>query len=98
MNLHEQTDRIKQMMGLLNESTDTEYSVIEITMPMAYMPKKYYYQAVPTWKTKEDTIYVLKGKTGKTISTENIKVLKTFKGGHQNPEMLNYLEELRKKD
>ena len=98
MNLQEQTNRIKQMMGLLNENTDTEYSVIEITMPMAYMPMKYYYQAVPTWKTKEDKIYVLKGTTGKTISTKNIKVLKTFKGDHKNPEMLDYLEELRKKD
>jgi hypothetical protein len=81
---------------VISESDDTEYAVIEITKPLGYMDLKYYYQAVPYWKTKEDKIYIKKGASGyKTISTKNIKVLKIFKN-ENDPEMKEYLKELRK--
>ena len=80
---------------ILREETEPEYAVIEITKPLARMEEKYYYQIVPYWKTKEDKIYINKGASGrKTISTDNIKVLKTFKG-EDNPEMKEYLNKLR---
>jgi hypothetical protein len=81
--------------SILREETEPEYAVIEITKPLARMEEKYYYQIVPYWKTKEDKIYINKGASGrKTISTDNIKVLKTFKG-EDNPEMKEYLNKLR---
>jgi hypothetical protein len=89
MNLQESIRRI------LREEAEPEYAVIEITKPLARMEEKYYYQIVPYWKTKEDKIYINKGASGrKTISTDNIKVLKTFKG-EDNPEMKEYLNKLR---
>ncbi len=95
MKLQENINRIKEVMGIITESDDTEYAVIEITKPLGYMDLKYYYQAVPFWKTKEDKIYIKKGVSGyKTISTKNIKVLKIFKNGN-DPEMKEYLKELR---
>jgi len=95
MNLQEQISRIQSMMGVISESNDTEYAVIEILIPLARMNPKYYYQSVPLHKTEYDMIYVKKGASGhKTISTKNIKVLKTFKGG-DNPEMIEYLKKLR---
>jgi hypothetical protein len=98
MNLHENIHRIKEMMGIISESEETEYAVIEITKPMARMEPKYYYQEVPYWHTKEDMIFVKKGSAGnKMISTKNIKVLKTFKGRH-DPEMKEYLKKLRSGD
>jgi len=80
-------------------NTDEEkYAVIEITKPIARMEPKYYFQEVPFWKTKEDMIYINKGSSGKkTISTKNIKVLKTF-SDRNSPEMKKYLEKLRNQE
>lgn len=98
MNLQENIQRIKEVMGVITESEETEYAVIEITKPLRYIEPKYYYQEVPYWQTKEDLIYIKKGSAGtKTISTKNIKVLKTFMG-RNNPEMKEYLKNLREKN
>jgi hypothetical protein len=73
------------------------YAVFEITKPLAHMQLEYYYQEAPLWKTKEDLIYIKKGASGhKTISTQNIRVLRIFPEG-ETEEMYNYLEELRNK-
>ena len=77
MNLQENIQRIKEVM-LLKEVDSPEYSVIEILVPLAYMDNKYKYQVVPHSQTQEDKIYIKKGSAGnKTISTKNIKVVKT---------------------
>jgi hypothetical protein len=97
MNLQENIYRIKEVMGIVIESEETEYAVIEITKPIARMDIKYYYQEVPYWKTKEEMIYIKKGASGnKMISTKNIKVLKVFKN-RKDPDMEKYLEKLRNK-
>ena len=46
------------MMGVISESNDAEYAVIEILIPLVHMNPKYYYQAVPLHKTEDDMIYV----------------------------------------
>lgn len=75
----------------------TPYAVFEITKPLAHMPLEYYYQEAPLWKTKEGIIYIKKGAAGhKSISTNNIKVLKVFPEG-ETEEMYKYLDELRSK-
>jgi len=82
----------------LNESTDDKYAVIEITKPSSRMPSKWYFQAVPLNKTKEDKIYIKRGSAGTlTISTKNIKIHKTFKNSEKE-EMDKYLEKLRDED
>ena len=74
---------------------NTDYAVIEILKPLAYMNPKYYYQAVPYFKTLEDRIYVRKNASDyKSISTKNIKVLKIFNQDNKE-EMMGYLERLR---
>lgn len=94
MNLQENIQRIKEVMGI-NESHKKEYAVIEITKPLSYMSMDYYYQIVPYHQTKEDKIYIKKGSSGhKTISTDNIKVLKTF-SSDQEEDMNEYLKSLR---
>lgn len=94
MRLDEQLNRITEMM----EDDNTPYAVIEITKPLSYMSQDYYYQEVPYWKTKKDKIYIKKGPSGyKTISTDNIKVLKVFKDG-DTEELQDYLKSLRKKN
>lgn len=91
MNLQEQISRIQEMMGMDN----TPYAVIEITKILSHMDPKYYYQAVPYWKTEKDNIYIKKGSSGhKTISTKNIKVLKVFEDG-ETEELRDYLKSLR---
>jgi hypothetical protein len=93
MNLQETIRKV-----LREETTDTEYAVIEILKPSSRMPAKWYFQAVPLHKTKEDKIYIKRGSAGTlTISTKNIKILKTFKKSEKE-EMDNYLEKLRDKD
>jgi hypothetical protein len=73
------------------------YAVFEITKPLAHMPMKYYYQEAPLWKTQESIIFIKKGVSGsKSISTNNIKVLKIFPEG-DTKELKDYLEELRSK-
>ena len=90
MNLQETIRRV-----LREEITDTEYAVIEILKPSSRMPSKWYFQAVPLHKTKEDKIYIKRGPAGiLTISTKNIKVRKTFKKSEKE-EMDKYLEKLR---
>lgn len=97
MDLQENINRIKEVMGIIIESEETEYAVIEITKPIARMEPKYYYQEVPYWKTKEEMIFVKKGSSGnKMISTKNIEVLKVFKN-RKDPDMEKYLEKLRDK-
>ena len=93
MNLQETIRRI-----LREEITDPEYAVIEILKPSSRMPSKCYFQAVPLHKTKEDKIYIKRGPAGTlTISTDNIKVRKTFKKSEKE-EMDKYLEKLRDED
>lgn len=98
MNLQENIHRIKQMMGVIKESEEQQpdYAVIEITKPLSYLSMKNYYQIVPYKDTLRDKIYINKGASGgKSISTKNINVLKTFNGGSNNPEMKDYLNNLR---
>jgi len=72
-----------------------DYAVIEITIPIAYMDPKYYYQAVPIHQLESDRIYILKGAAGgKSISTKSVRVLKTFKYDEKD-EMESYLNQLR---
>jgi GNAT superfamily N-acetyltransferase len=73
-----------------------DYAVIEIMIPMAYLPLKYYFQAIPVHHLQSDRVYVNKGAGGKSISTRNVKVLKTFKYDEKD-EMEAYLNELRSK-
>jgi GNAT superfamily N-acetyltransferase len=73
-----------------------DYAVIEIMIPMAYLPLKYYFQAIPVHHLESDRVYVNKGAGGKSISTRNVKVLKTFKYTEKD-EMEAYLKELRSK-
>lgn len=73
-----------------------DYAVIEIMIPMAYLPLKYYFQAIPVHHLESDRVYVNKGAGGKSISTRNVKVLKTFKYDEKD-EMEAYLKELRSK-
>jgi hypothetical protein len=98
MNLQENINRIKEMMGV-TETDGIDQAVIEITKPLSFMPLKYYYQVVPYWKTKQDTIFiskggVSKGGVGKTISTKNIRVLRVFSQDEEQ-EMMDYLNNLR---
>ena len=82
---------------LLSDDELRPYAVFEITKPLAYMPMEYYYQEAPLWKTKQRMIFIKKGPAGsKSISTNNIKVLKVFPEG-DTKELQNYLEELRSK-
>ncbi len=72
-----------------------DYAVIEITIPIAYMDTKYYYQAVPVLQLQSDRIYIWKGAAGgKSISTKSVRVLKTFKYTEKD-EMEAYLNQLR---
>jgi hypothetical protein len=72
-----------------------DYAVIEITIPIAYMDPKYYYQAVPVHQLESDRIYIWKGAAGgKSISTKSVRVLKTFKYTEKD-EMEAYLNQLR---
>jgi hypothetical protein len=72
-----------------------DYAVIEITIPIAYMDPKYYYQAVPINQLDSDRIYIWKGAAGgKSISTKSVRVLKTFKYNEKD-EMDVYLNQLR---
>jgi hypothetical protein len=93
MNLREQIRRV-----LREEITEPEYAVIEILKPSSRMPLKWYFQAVPVNKTKEDKIYIKRGPAGiLTISTKNIKIHKIFKKSEKE-EMDKYLEKLRDED
>ena len=96
MNLQENINRIHQMMGVIVESENEipDYAVIEIMIPMAYLPLKYYFQAIPIHHLDSDRVDVNKGAGGKSISTKNVKVLKTFKYDEKD-EMESYLNNLR---
>ena len=95
MNLQENIQRIKQVMGIITENKDEIlYSIIEILPALAYMDEKYRYQIVPNHKTKDKMIYIKKGSSGnKSILTKNIKVLKT--GSEE--EMKNHLSKIKDK-
>lgn len=95
MNLQENIHRIKQVMGIITENKDEIlYSIIEILPALAYMDEKYRYQIVLNHKTKDKMIYIKKGSSGnKSISTKNIKVLKT--GSEE--EMKNHLSKIKDK-
>jgi isopropylmalate/homocitrate/citramalate synthase len=82
-------------MGIITENKDEIlYSIIEILPALAYMDEKYRYQIVPNHKTKDKMIYIKKGSSGnKSISTKNIKVLKT--GSEE--EMKNHLSKIKDK-
>lgn len=98
MNLQEQTNRIKQMMGLQEQVADYKTAVIEILAPLAFMSEKYRFQSVPFWKTLEKNIYINKGPSGrKTISTDDIKVIKVFDKGEED-KMEEFLNKLREKE
>lgn len=101
----EKSDELTEYPNFVYESVDdllsddelTPYAVFEITKPLAYMPLEYYYQEAPLWKTKQRMIFIKKGPSGsKSISTNNIKVLKVFPEGNSE-ELQNYLEKLRSK-
>lgn len=81
--------------NMTEEIETPDYAVVEITIPIAYMDPKYYYQAVPINQLNSDRIYIWKGAAGgKSISTKSVKMLKTFKYGEKD-EMENYLNQLR---
>jgi len=89
MNLQESIRRI--LREEYNHDT-LLYSIIKITKPLAYMDDKYYYQIVPYNKTKNDKIYINKGSSGhKTISTENIEIIKTSSNLDELTHYLSYL-------
>lgn len=74
----------------------TEYGVFEIIKPIAYMEMKYYFQARPMHEILSDRVYIMKGSAGnKSISTKNIKVLKTFHLPDEENEMILFLNDLR---
>lgn len=80
----------------LKEELDmNKVAVIEITIPLAHISSdKYYYQAVPYWKTLANRIFVTKGNGSASLSTKNIKILKTF-DYTQKDEIEQYLNQLR---
>ena len=81
--------------NMTEEIETPDYAVVEITIPIAYMDPKYYYQAVPINQLNSDRIYIWKGAAGgKSISTKSVKMLKTFKYDEKD-EMENYLNQLR---
>jgi antitoxin component YwqK of YwqJK toxin-antitoxin module len=56
-------------------------AVIEIMIPMSYLPFKYYIQAVPLRCLDDKLVSVAKSdRTSKMISTRNVKLLKVFNG------------------
>jgi GNAT superfamily N-acetyltransferase len=92
---HKHHDDLHNMMEDNEEFEIPDYAVIEITIPMAYMDPKYYYQAVPINQLDSDRIYIWKGSAGgKSISTKSVRVLKTFKYNEKD-EMEAYLNQLR---
>ena len=81
--------------NMTEEIETPDYAVVEITIPIAYMDPKYYYQAVPINQLNSDRIYIWKGAAGgKSISTKSVRVLKTFKYNEKD-EMDVYLNQLR---
>jgi GNAT superfamily N-acetyltransferase len=81
--------------NMTEEIETPDYAVVEITIPIAYMDPKYYYQAVPINQLDSDRIYIWKGAAGgKSISTKSVRVLKTFKYNEKD-EMDVYLNQLR---
>ena len=65
-------------------------------IPIAYLDMKYYFQARPMREINSDRVFIKKGAAGhKSISTKNIKLLKTFNIPSQENEMEEYLNQLR---
>jgi hypothetical protein len=94
---HKHHDDLHNMMEDNEEFEVPDYAVIEITIPIAYLDPKYYYQAVPVHQLDSDRIYIWKGSAGgKSISTKSVRLLKTFKYTEKD-EMEAYLKELRSK-
>lgn len=88
----------KLVKKLLREHLDSDYAVIEITKPMAYMSPDKYFQAVPYQHTQGERIYINKGSAGGvSISTKHIKVLKLFNQNERN-EMDGFLNNIRDKN
>jgi GNAT superfamily N-acetyltransferase len=81
----------------MNEEIEsTEYGVYEIMIPIAYLDTKYYFQASPMHEILSNRVFIKKGSAGnKSISTKNIKVLKTFHLPDEENEMNLFLNDLR---
>ncbi len=81
----------------MNEEIEsTEYGVYEIMIPIAYLDTKYYFQASPMHEILSNRVFIKKGSAGnKSISTKNIKVLKTFYLPDEKNEMILFLNDLR---
>jgi GNAT superfamily N-acetyltransferase len=81
----------------MNEEIEsTEYGVYEIMIPIAYLDTKYYFQASPMHEILSNRVFIKKGSAGnKSISTKNIKVLKTFHLPNEENEMILFLNDLR---
>jgi len=81
----------------INEEVEgTEYGVYEIMIPIAYLDTKYYFQASPMHEILSNRVFIKKGSAGnKSISTKNIKVLKTFHLPDEENEMILFLNDLR---
>jgi len=81
----------------MNEEVEgTEYGVYEIMIPIAYLDTKYYFQASPMHEILSNRVFIKKGSAGnKSISTKNIKVLKTFHLPNEENEMILFLNQLR---
>jgi GNAT superfamily N-acetyltransferase len=85
------------LFNMTEESTlNTEYGVFEIKIFLANMDMKYYFQARPMDEIRSDRVFIRKGSAGnKSISTKNIKLLKTFNLPNEKDEMEVYLNQLR---
>jgi GNAT superfamily N-acetyltransferase len=87
---------VPDLNKLDEEVENTQYGVYEIMIPIAYLDTKYYFQASPMHEILSNRVFIKKGSAGnKSISTKNIKVLKTFMIPEQENEMNLFLKGLR---
>lgn len=87
---------VPDLNKLDEEVENTQYGVYEIMIPIAYLDTKYYFQASPMHEILSNRVFIKKGSAGnKSISTKNIKVLKTFMIPEQENEMNLFLKALR---
>lgn len=83
------------LFNMTEEIEGSDYAVIEIITPIAYLDPKYYYQEVPVHYLDSDKIYIKRGAAGgKSISTKSVRLLKTFKYDEKD-KMEAYLNKLR---
>jgi GNAT superfamily N-acetyltransferase len=87
---------VPDLNKLDEEVESTEYGVYEIMIPIAYLDTKYYFQASPMHEILSNRVFIKKGSAGnKSISTKNIKVLKSFHLPYEENEMILFLNDLR---